>query len=209
MKNPIRVVLIEDDPDWLNIMENLIGKEEDMILVGCAQTQEEGITLSHALNNIDIFLVDINLSGVNLDGIYTALELKREKISKVIMLTSMSEEDIIQKAFMAGASDYILKKDVHRIPEIIRSNYNNESSPVEAVLKEFRRLKSEEQLKDLTNAEREVFEYIEKGYSRKKITLETHKSDNTLKTHFKNIFKKLSVSNTKDLIDKVKTGGLK
>ncbi|MES9760033.1 LuxR C-terminal-related transcriptional regulator, partial [Priestia megaterium] len=151
----------------------------------------------------------INLSGVNLDGIYTALELEREKTSKVIMLTSMSEEDIIQKAFMAGASDYILKKDVHRIPEIIRSNYNNESSPVEAVLKEFRRLKSEEQLKDLTNAEREVFEYIEKGYSRKKITLETHKSDNTLKTHFKNIFKKLSVSNTKDLINKVKTGGLK
>ncbi|MBY0030505.1 MULTISPECIES: response regulator transcription factor [Priestia] len=209
MKNMIRVVLIEDDPDWLSIMENIIGKEEDMMLVGCAQTQREGITLSHALSNIDIFLVDINLSGANLDGIYTALELKRSKTSKVIMLTSLSDEEVIQQAFTAGATNYILKKDAVRIPEIIRSTYHTETNPVEVLLKDYRRMKTEEQLKDLTNAEREVFEYIEKGYSRKKITLETHKSDNTLKTHFKNIFKKLSVSNTKDLINKVKTGGLK
>ncbi|MFE7083430.1 response regulator [Priestia megaterium] len=208
-QNPIRVVLIEDDPDWLSIMETIIVKEEDMILVGCAQTQEEAITLSYALNNIDIFLVDINLSGANLDGIYTALELSRSKSSKIIMLTSMSDEEVIQQAFLAGATEYILKKDVHRIADVIRSTYHSESNPHEALLKDYRRMKSEEQLKDLTKSEREIFEYIEKGYSRKEIIQKIKKSDNTLKTHFKSIFRKLSVSNVKAAVDKVKSGGLK
>ncbi|MBD1383430.1 response regulator [Metabacillus arenae] len=133
-----------------------------------AQTQQEGITLSHTLNNIDIFLVDINLSVANLDGIYTALELNRSKSSKIIMLTSMSDEEVIQQAFTAGASNYILKKDATRIPEIIRSTYY-ETPPIQDLLKDYCRLKNEEQLKELTPAEREVYDFVEQGYSRRKI----------------------------------------
>lgn len=207
MKNLIRIVLIEDDPDWLSIIENIIGKEEDMILVGCAQTQKEGITVSQALNNIDIFLVDINLSGANLDGIYTALELERSKSSKIIMLTSMSDEEVIQQAFAAGASNYILKKDAARIPEIIRSTCY-QTPPIQALIKDYCRLKSEEQLKELTPAEREVYNLVEQGYSRREIPKKLIKSDNTVKNQIKNILKKLSVSSMKEAIQKVKTGGL-
>ncbi|WRU93596.1 hypothetical protein RYX51_11015 [Priestia filamentosa] len=46
--NPIRVVLIEDDIDWLNIMETIIGNEDDIVLVGCGTTKEEAINLSKA-----------------------------------------------------------------------------------------------------------------------------------------------------------------
>ncbi|MGO1102065.1 response regulator transcription factor (plasmid) [Priestia megaterium] len=209
MKNIIRVVLIEDDPDWLSIMENIIGKEEDMMLVGCAQTQEEGITLSHALSNIDIFLVDINLSGANLDGIYTALELKRSKTSKVIMLTSLSDEEVIQQAFTAGATNYILKKDAARIPEIIRSTYHAETNPVEVLLKDYRRMKTEEQLKDLTNAERTVYQLMEKGLSRSEIQEKLVKSSNTIKNQIQSILKKLSVSDVKAAINKARSGGIR
>ena len=209
MKNIIRVVLIEDDPDWLSIMENIIGKEEDMMLVGCAQTQEEGITLSHALSNIDIFLVDINLSGANLDGIYTALELKRSKTSKVIMLTSLSDEEVIQQAFTAGATNYILKKDATRIPEIIRSTYHAETNPVEVLLKDYRRMKTEEQLKDLTNAERAVYQLMEKGLSRSEIQQKLVKSSNTIKNQIQSILKKLSVSDVKAAINKARSGGIR
>ncbi|MDM5286596.1 response regulator transcription factor [Peribacillus castrilensis] len=203
----IRVVLIEDDVDWIKIIETIIGNEDDMLLVACSRTQEEAIKLSRALNQIDIFLVDINLTEDNLDGIYTALELKRSESSKIIMLTSMSDEEVIQQAFTAGATDYILKKDVTHIPEIIRSFYH-ETPPIQALIKDYVRLKSEEQLKELTTAEREVYDLIEQGYSRSEIQKKLIKSDNTIKNQIKNILKKLSVSSMKEAIQKVKSGGL-
>lgn len=203
----IRVVLIEDDQDWIKIIETIIGDEDDMMLVGCGRTQEEAIKLSRALDQIDIYLVDINLTEGNLDGIYTALELKRSESSKIIMLTSMSDEEVIQQAFTAGATDYILKKDAPHIPEIIRSSYH-ETPPIQALIKDYVRLKSEEQLKELTTAERRVYDLIEQGYSRSEIQKKLIKSDNTIKNQIKNILKKLSVSSMKEAIQKVKSGGL-
>ncbi|AZV62520.1 UNVERIFIED_CONTAM: response regulator transcription factor [Bacillus sp. ATCC 13368] len=203
----IRVVLIEDDEDWIKLIETIIGNEDDMMLVACSRTKEEAIKLSGALNHIDIFLVDINLTEDNLDGIYTALELKRSESSKIIMLTSMSDEEVIQQAFTAGATDYILKKDATRIPEIIRASYH-ETPPIQALIKDYVRLKSEEQLKELTTAERGVYDLIEQGYSRSEIQKKLIKSDNTIKNQIKNILKKLSVSSMKEAIQKVKSGGL-
>ncbi|MCM3169584.1 MULTISPECIES: response regulator [Peribacillus] len=203
----IRVVLIEDDLDWIKIIETIIDNEDDMMLVACSRTKEEAIKLSGALNQIDIFLVDINLTEDNLDGIYTALELKRSESSKIIMLTSMSDEEVIQQAFTAGATDYILKKDVTRIPEIIRASCH-ETPPIQALIKDYVRLKSEEQLKELTTAERGVYDLIEQGYSRSEIQKKLIKSDNTIKNQIKNILKKLSVSSMKEAIQKVKSGGL-
>lgn len=203
----IRVVLIEDDEDWIKLIETIIGNEDDMMLVACSRTKEEAIELSGALNQIDIFLVDINLTEDNLDGIYTALELKRSESSKIIMLTSMSDEEVIQQAFTAGATDYILKKDATRIPDIIRSSYH-ESPPIQALIKDYVRLKCEEQLKELTTAERGVYDLIEQGYSRSEIQKKLIKSDNTIKNQIKNILKKLSVSSMKEAIQKVKSGGL-
>lgn len=123
------------------------------------------------------------------------------------MLTSMSDEEVIQQAFTAGATDYILKKDATHIPEIIRSTYND-APPIQALIKDYVRLKIEEQLKDLTTAERVVYDLIEQGYSRSEIQKKLIKSDNTIKNQIKNILKKLSVSSMKEAIQKVKSGGL-
>ncbi|MGW5891921.1 response regulator, partial [Priestia megaterium] len=146
--NPIRVVLIEDDLEWLNIMQTIISQEEDIVLVGYGTTREEAVKLSQAIDNVDIFLIDINLTEANLDGIYAALDLKNKGNWKVIMLTSLDDKDVITKAFTAGAVNYILKKDVYRIAEIIRTTYFAKFNAIEAVLEDYRNLKYEQQLKD-------------------------------------------------------------
>lgn len=207
--NPIRVALIEDDVQWLNIMQTIISQEEDMVLVGLGSTKEEAVSLSKTIDNIDIFLIDINLTGANLDGIYAALDLEKKSDEKVVMLTSLDDKDVIQQAFMAGATNYILKKDVHRIAEIIRTTYFGGFSVFDAVLEDYRNLKSEQQLKDLTGAERNVYKLMEEGLSRKEIQKRLVKSNNTIKNQMQSIFRKLSVSNVKAAINKVKSGGLR
>lgn len=205
--NKIKLLLVEDDPDWKKIIEILLGREEDMVLVGYATTKEEAIRLSSAIEQIDVFLIDINLTDNNLDGIYTALELKESGHNwKMIMLTSMNEE-VIQKSFVAGASNYVLKKNASEIPDIIRKTYY-EQSPLEALVKDYCRLKQEEQLKELTPAEREIYGLVEQGLTRSEMEKKLIKTESTIKNQIKNILRKLSVSNTKEAVKKAKSGGL-
>ena len=175
----IRVLLVEDDPDWVKAMTLFLNKEADMLVVGAASTAEEALSLARTLS-FDVALLDIQLADHQQNGIYTAVEMHRIHSAKIIMLTSMSEEDIMTQAFTAGAINYIEKTNFRQLPEAIRSAYHH-PAPMEALLKEFARLKREEQLKDLTSAEREVFELIEQGYTQTQIEQKLYKAESTLK----------------------------
>ncbi|WP_179212648.1 DNA-binding response regulator [Priestia aryabhattai] len=213
MSKPIKVVLIEDDLEWLHSIQTIIKAENDIELVGYGSTEEDTLRLAKDIDEIDIFLVDINLTGAKLDGIHAAYELqklqsKNDKKWKVVILTCLGDKDVITKAFTAGAVNYILKKDVHNIANIIRSTYAGNFTAIEAMLEDYRDLKYEQQLTNLTQSERIVFDMMEKGYSRQSIQKQLSKSNNTIKNQIQSIFKKLSVKNIKDAIEKAKSGGL-
>ncbi|MBT2255924.1 DNA-binding response regulator [Priestia megaterium] len=213
MSKPIKVVLIEDDLEWLHSIQTIIKAENDIELVGYGSTEEDTLRLAKDIDEVDIFLVDINLTGAKLDGIHAAYELqklqsKNDKKWKVVMLTCLGDKDVIIKAFTAGAVNYILKKDVHNIANIIRSTYAGNFTAIEAMLEDYRDLKYEQQLTNLTQSERIVFDMMEKGYSRQSIQKQLSKSNNTIKNQIQSIFKKLSVKNIKDAIEKAKSGGL-
>ena len=213
LSKPIKVVLIEDDLEWLHSIQTIIKAENDIELVGYGSTEEDTLRLAKDIDEVDIFLVDINLTGAKLDGIHAAYELqklqsKNDKKWKVVMLTCLGDKDVIIKAFTAGAVNYILKKDVHNIANIIRSTYAGNFTAIEAMLEDYRDLKYEQQLTNLTQSERIVFDMMEKGYSRQSIQKQLSKSNNTIKNQIQSIFKKLSVKNIKDAVEKAKSGGL-
>ena len=204
----IRVAIVEDDLEWIELLKIILFKEEDMMLVGVAFNKDEAVRLSQALEQIDVFLVDINLTENNLDGIFVAVELREKNYAgKVIMLTSMMDEEIVRKSFVAGVSNYILKKNAPELPSLIRSAYA-ERTPIEILANDYCRLKQEEQLKNLTPAERELYELAENGLSRLEMERKLLKSENTIKGQIKKILRKLEATNTKEAIRKVRSGGL-
>jgi NarL family two-component system response regulator LiaR len=79
---------------------------------------------------------------------------------------------------------------------------------MEALLKEFTRLKREEQLKELTAAEREVFDMIEQGYTQSQIGRMLHKTESTLKNQVNKLLKKLGVRSSREAVKKVRRKGL-
>ena len=79
---------------------------------------------------------------------------------------------------------------------------------MEALLKEFTRLKREEQLQVLTAAEREVFELIEDGYTQPQIQEKLYKAESTLKNQVNKMLKKLGVRSSKEAVEKVRRKGL-
>ncbi|MDF2719209.1 MAG: DNA-binding response regulator [Paenibacillus sp.] len=203
---PIKVFIVEDDPDWIKAMTAFLNKEEDLLVVGAAASREEAVRLAGTLA-FDVALMDIGLTPGRLDGIYAAMELLDLRQAKVIMLTSLEDEAVITQAFTAGAVQYVLKTDYRTLPETIRRTFRG-TNPMEALLKEFARLKREEQLQPLTGAERELFGLLEEGYSQPQIGRKLFKAESTLKNQVNKMLKKLRVKSSKEAVEKVRRGGL-
>ncbi|WP_240689102.1 response regulator transcription factor [Ammoniphilus sp. YIM 78166] len=204
----IRVMLVEDDPVWQKGIRDLVEDEEDMTVVATASTKQEAIE-TFFQNEIDVLVLDINLSENNLDGIEVALELTDRIASlKIIMMTSLTREEVIVESFSAGAINYINKIHFKEIVGAIRTAYLNESSihpsAAEVLRKEFLRLKREEDQQLLTPSEKEVLQRIYSGETQTEIEKSLFISKRTIKNHVNRILKKLGVKSSKEAADLAK-----
>lgn len=75
-------------------------------------------------HNPEIVLMDIKMDVM--DGIEaTRLIRKISSSTKIIMVTDYNEEPLKQKAFNAGANDYLLKEDLLKLKNILSVNNAN------------------------------------------------------------------------------------
>lgn len=202
----IKVAIVEDDPVWLSSMIFFLNSQEDLTVVANASTKDDAVEMARN-NDVDIILMDINLTENNLDGIYAAAEISQFKEVKIIMLTSLEDNEVITSSFTAGAINYISKNNYNDIPAAIRS-VHNKVSPMEILLKEYSRLKEEEQVSVLSNAEKEIIDLVQKGYSQSKISGMLFKSPGTIKAQVNKLLKKMGVTSCKEAIKKIKTKGI-
>ncbi|WP_424768927.1 response regulator [Paenibacillus sp. sgz302251] len=202
----IKVFIVEDDPDWIKALTSFLNREEDLLVVGTASNSDDALSMAKTIA-FDIVLMDIQLDGSRHDGIHTAMQIHEQTPAKIIMLTSLNDEQSMTHSFTAGALHYLEKTRFQELPQTIRSAYHH-PAPMEALLKELARLKREEQLKQLTGAEREVFELIEAGYTQSQIEQKLFKAESTLKNQVNKILKKFGVRSSKEAIEKVKRKGL-
>ncbi|MDF2837495.1 MAG: hypothetical protein K0Q63_3135, partial [Paenibacillus sp.] len=139
----------------------------------------------------DVILMDINLTGNNLDGLEATKEIVSqlyERGIKVIMLTSLTEGEIIMKSFQFGALNYINKLSYKDIVRAVREAHEDRSTiHADAA----RIMRNEIQLRELSPMEREVFELRKEGLSKQQISDKLHKSTNTIKSQIKSIKNKL------------------
>lgn len=200
----IRILMVEDDPDWIRAMSRFLSAEPDMLLAASARGPEEALKVATALE-YDVVLMDIQLGEGVRDGIRAAADLLELRNSPIIMLTSVGEESAMTRAFGSGAVQYIEKTDYRELPAAIRKAVH-QPAPMQALLKEFRRLKREEQLQPLTPSEREVYELIESGTTQAEIGRRLYKSESTLKNQVNRILKKLGARISREAVRKIKRG---
>ena len=152
----------------------------------------------------DVVLMDINMPVMN--GIQAVWEIKKQFSDiKILMLTTFEDEENIFGALRAGANGYLLKKDSpQKILEAIEAVYNGES-PMNGmiaakVLDYFQQTKNKDfDDSTLTEREKEILQYLIKGFSYKEIAASIFISTETLNTHIKNIYRKLNVHSRGEL----------
>ena len=105
----IRIQIVEDDADYRYLMERTLRKEPRFELCSVCEDSQTALTSAIA-QNPDIVLMDLNLSGKELDGIETARAIRLSTNARVIILTSYEDhETVIRASTHAFASAYLYK----------------------------------------------------------------------------------------------------
>jgi DNA-binding NarL/FixJ family response regulator len=146
----------------------------------------------------DVVLMDIQLPGMS--GIECVRDLKKLLPDlQIMMLTVYEDDDNVFKSILAGASGYVLKKTPpSELLEAI-SDLHNGGSPMSdriarKVVQAFQQMgKSSRETENLTQRESEILSYVAKGFQDKEIAEKFFLSSETVRTHLRNIYKKLHV----------------
>jgi two-component system response regulator DctR len=104
---PIRVIIVEDDPMVMEINAQFISKLSGFLLVGKAYNGKEAISLMEELHP-DLVLLDYFLPDTNGLSLLHSIREKNYSLD-VILLTANRDPQHIQEVFRAGVVDYIVK----------------------------------------------------------------------------------------------------
>lgn len=103
----IRVLIVDDVAESRDNVERLLRFEPDVQIVGKASRGQEGIDLAFRLNP-DIILMDINMP--DMDGVTATREItSRNPTVAVIMMSVQDEPDLLRRAMLAGAREFLAK----------------------------------------------------------------------------------------------------
>ncbi len=105
----IRIVIADDNRDFINILQEFINRQDDMEVVGIAKDGVEALEVLEK-TPADILVLDIIMPI--LDGLGVLEKLNTENIKgnlKVIVLSAVGQDMITQKAVEYGADYYIVK----------------------------------------------------------------------------------------------------
>lgn len=157
-------------------------------------------------NPVDVMLIDTDFFAIkNRDFFDNILEKKLTK--KIVALTLSKSRLEFINAIKSGIHGYILKDEeidylIDCIFKIHAGRFIVSESMVEKLV-ELLITKSEFPINLLiSDREKEVLSLIQNGFSNSQISKHLFLSENTIKTHIKHIYKKMSVSNRKEAIEK-------
>ncbi len=186
----LRILIADDHPLVISGMRDALAKVDEMEVVGEAGTGPQALSLIRRTNP-DIVLMDVRLPG--LDGLSCLERIRTDHPTvKVIICSASSERDQIAAAFRLGATAYIVKSVLPvDLPSAIRQAHE------QSVYHAFGLVPHGEptQPLDLTERELTILGAVAGGSSNKAIAKELWVTEQTVKFHLTNIYRKLGVAN--------------
>ena len=219
----IRILIADDFVYLREDLTELINNQEDMEVVGEAESGSEIIELAEK-TDYDIILMDIEMEQTNAGILATEKIRDKNPDACIIFLTAHETKEMIVTAMGAGAVDYVVKGvEDEALLMHIRNAY--EGNPVmqsrvrDTVMQEYARLQRSERsllffincISNLTGAERELVKLLLQGSKVSEIADIRKVENSTVKTQIKSLLRKFGCSRGKEvvsLIEELKIGHL-
>jgi DNA-binding NarL/FixJ family response regulator len=195
-------ILLVDDHEVVRLgLKTLIDRHPDFEVIAEAGTAAEAVAKAVAFEP-DVVVMDVRLPGeTGIDACRAITEQLPN--TKVIMLTSYAEEEMLFAAIRAGAAGYVLKQIggdelIRAIETVGRGEALIAPSLIKRVLAEMRRAAQREEaaaFANLTLQERQVLALIAEGKTNREIAQVLFLGEGTIRNYVSSILSKLGVSN--------------
>ncbi len=208
----IQILIIDDHPLVADGIATMIRDLSHLQITGHYKTGKEALDFLHH-QSPDIILLDLNLPDTN--GIELCAQIRgKNKVSKIIALTSTNETGIITQILSKGGNGYLLK-DMERndllaaIDTVLDNRVYLSKSAHEKVIEQFLSVNNAlESIPKLTRREQQILQLFHEGYNVPEIAEKIFLSSLTIQTHKKNLMQKMKVNHTQQLLKVARELGL-
>ena len=183
----IRVLSVDDHPLLRGGIAALIGNQTDMELVAEACNGLEAVEMFRK-HHPDITLMDLQMPKMN--GIDAICAIRSEfPEARIIILTTHAGDVQVSRALKAGARAYLLKGSLrNELLETIRAVHAGHRRVSSEVATEIAEHSADEAL---TPREVDVLRRVAQGNTNKEIAAQLSLTEETVKSHIRNILAKL------------------
>ena len=188
-------VLLDQQPIWLGTIEGVLART-GVDVVAKATAPREALAALERLRP-DLFVTEVLISDPELDGFAVVGEsLKRVPTLKVIVVSASDNVQDVQRALDGGASAYVTK--VAHAPDLLAAVRQTFSRSVYLAPDPLERRSGRTASRTstlLTPREREILGLVAEGRSNAQVARMLWVTEETVKFHLSNIFRKAGVSN--------------
>jgi len=195
-------ILLVDDHEVVRLgLRALLERHQQFEVVAEAGTARDAIEQVEQYSP-DVVVMDIRLPGGS--GIEACEEISEKyPATKVIMLTSYAEDEMLFSAIRAGASGYVLKQIegeglVRAIEAVGRGEALLDPAVTQRIFQEVRKAAKEEEASAfaaLTQQEKHVLMLVSEGKTNREIAKALFLGEGTVRNYVSSILSKLGVSN--------------
>ena len=190
-------VLVDPHPLWLEAVEHALGRA-DVTVVGMTTSAEEGLELIEE-HEPDVLVAEISTDDGAGEGISYLLRAREQQPElKIIVLSNSNDPQHIDAAFAAGAAGYVLKSaHPEDVALAIRQAFEHSiylaDARVSLVTNSGRQ--ASDAASELTRRELEILQLVAEGHTNATLAKMLWVTEQTVKFHLSNIYRKLNVSN--------------
>jgi DNA-binding NarL/FixJ family response regulator len=203
-----KILIFEDNYLMQESLKELLEMNDAFIVCGVYDNARDIVRL-YEQNLPDLIISDIDMPDVNgLEGLKKLKEKNAD--AKVMIFTVFEDNDKVLNAICLGANGYVLKsstptKIIESITDVINGGSPLTPSIASKILHYFPKnaAADNDEMNLLSTKEKEVLEWLVKGYSYKMIAAELDKGVETVRTQIRKIYKKLNVKSNSEAIIKV------
>jgi two-component system response regulator NreC len=191
-------VLLDQHPIWLDAVEQVLARV-DVEVVGKTTSPAKAITLVDD-RRPELLIADVTTPHGEMDGL-ACVRQSRERVPGLmaIVLSDRDDAEHIEQALGAGAAAYVLKTaHPDDLASAVRQAFGHSiylaatthfgESPLEATSRRF-------ELRGLTRRELEILKLAAEGLPNAEIARMLWVTEQTVKFHLSNVYRKLNVTN--------------